>query len=381
MFWSLIFNSCSSPVIKQELPQNEPPPIEEVKQVTNIDEDFEKILKPVWNNYFEEDFTSTRALDIFVATNRKLKNGLFGCTNDQFGVELDTILRFGSCKVNVPKNHRIGQIPLTKDGRQSSHDYFKILNSKEFAEASLISFLKKSRRIPLVFVHGFNVRYEEAVLRAAQIAYDLKYQGPIVLFTWPAGAGDGFFDDKIISRTYESNIKNAKGSISVFKNFLNSLKTNDIKINLVVHSMGHQVILPAIKEFAELATSKNIINELILNAPDFEANEFSKLMDSVKETSRRITLYCSYNDKAMVASETYNKNERLGACAFLENIDTINVSLIDAPIMGLGLGHGYYSSREILSDVFQVLLGIGAEKRLFIRKSEPNSTEKFYLRQ
>ena len=61
-----------------------------------------------------------------------------------------------------------------------------------------MSAIKKMGRTPLVFVHGFNVRYQEAVLRAAQINYDLKYQGPIILFSWPAGAGDGFFDDKFL---------------------------------------------------------------------------------------------------------------------------------------------------------------------------------------
>ena len=81
----------------------------------------------------------------------------------------------------------------------------------------------------------------------------------------------------------------------------------------------------------------------------------------------------------MTASETYNKTERLGACTYSENVDSINVGLIEA--LSSGLGHSYYSSRAIITDVFQVLLGIDAEKRLFIRKSEPNSTEKYFLRQ
>ena len=103
-------------------------------------------------------------------------------------------------------------------------------------------------------------------------------------------------------------------------------------------------------------------------------------MENLRSTSRRITLYCSYNDNAIAVSEVYNNNKRLGACALIDNIDSINVSQLDAPTMGMGLGHGYYSSRPILSDVFQVLLGLDAEKRLFIRKSEPNSTEKYFLR-
>jgi esterase/lipase superfamily enzyme len=143
--------------------------------------------------------------------------------------------------------------------------------------------------------------------------------------------------------------------------------------------MGHQVALPALKDFSAQNPDAKIINELILNAPDFEADEFIKIAAAIKDNTKRITIYCSYNDRAMTVSEIYNKNPRFGACAFSESIDSINVSLVDAP--ALGLGHGYYSSRAILGDVFQVLLGIEAEKRLFIRKSEPNSTEKYFLRQ
>lgn len=385
LFCILIFISgCSSnkaPVVV--IP---PPPTAEVKIVvpeieTNLDNKFQESLKNIWDDYFKEDYTDTRSVDVFVVTNRKIKNKSFGCSNNSFGVEYDASLTYGICRINVPKKHSTGQISLTRDGRQSSHDYFKILNSKSLVLPTLIEFIKKSKRTPLVFVHGFNVRYEDAVLRASQIAYDLKYQGPVILFSWPAGAGDGFFDDKMINRTYEMNLKNAADSIANFKSFLEELKAQDLKINLMVHSMGHQVVLPALSLFAEANAQKSIINELVLNAPDFAANEFTKSIGALKDTSKRITLYCSYNDKAMLASETYNKTERLGACSFVDDVDTINVSQIDAPTMGFGLGHSYYSSRAILGDVFQVLLGIDAEKRLFIRKSEPNSTEKFYLRQ
>lgn len=381
IFFILLLSACSSepvatpkaevitPPVVNNTPVAEAPP-----EITNLDEKFQNDLKPIWENYFKEDYTDTRAVDVFVVTNRKSKTGNFGCTNATYGVDFDKGTSFGACKVNVPKNHSTGELTFTKDGRQSSHDFFKILSARAFSETTVLDYLKKTKRNPLVFVHGFNVRYEEALLRAAQIAYDLKYQGPVILFSWPSGAGDGFFDEQFITRTYESNGQNAKSSILAFKNFLTSLANANLKVNLLVHSMGHQVVLPALRDL-----HKSVINELVLNAPDYEASEFLRLIENIKETSKRITLYCSYNDKAMTASQTLNKNQRMGACTFSEDLDTINVGLIDDP--ALGLGHGYYSSRAILSDVFQVLLGIDAEKRLFIRKSEPNSTEKFYLRQ
>lgn len=344
----------------------------------NKDEEFQNSLKKVWSENFVENFYDTKSLNVFVVTSRKAKYGVFGCTNEQFGIDSDKMLKFGSCRVSVPKNHKVGIIDAAQNAQHSLHDYFKVLETAALQEDDLIGTLKNSGRTPLVFVHGFNVKYQEAVFRAAQIAYDLKYQGPIVLFTWPAGAKEGFFEEAMVNRTYENNLTNAKDSIATFKNFLLDLQKNDLKINLIVHSMGHQVILPALKELGELQPKTPLVRELILNAPDFDVKEFSNFNKQIKLISSRITLYCSNNDKALLASKTFNKGDRLGTCAALENIDTVNVSLVDDPT--IGLGHGYYSSRAILGDVFQVTLGIEADKRLFIRKSEPNSAEKYFLR-
>ena len=59
----------------------------------------------------------------------------------------------------------------------------------------------------------------------------------------------------------------------------------------------------------------------------------------------------------------------------------INVNPVDAPFLGIGgLGHGYYSSRPVLTDLFQVILGIDAPKRLFIRQSSQDNAENYVLR-
>ena len=334
-------------------------------------------LQKIWAQYLGEGFNETKAIEVLVATNRNSQIDGFGCGDESFGVDASKKLKFGVCKINVPKNHNTGEI-TTGDSRQSSNDYFKTLASKSIDEKQLIKNLKDSGHPALVFVHGFNVKYNEAVLRAAGIAYDLKYQGPIVLFTWPSGAKGGFFEEKFMNKTYENNLANARQSIELFKNFLLKLKENGVEVNLVVHSMGHQVVLPALAKINQENPDKIFINHLILNAPDFDVAQFKNLTKNLKQISQSTTLYCSYNDKAMFASRTFNNNERLGACTFSEDFDTVNVSLVDDS--ALSLGHSYYSSRAILTDVFQNLIGIPANQRLFIIKSEPNSTEKYWLR-
>jgi esterase/lipase superfamily enzyme len=355
-----------------------------VEEPINLDLELQDKLQGIWKQYFVEDFNDTRAVNVMVFTNRQMKGKGFGCTDDNFGIGLDTNIKVGVCRVNVPRNHSTGELNFTKDQRQSSRDFFKIIGQKELSIPILMDYLKKSKRSPLIFVHGFNVKYEEAVLRASQIAYDLKYQGPILLFSWPAGAGDSFLDEKLINRTYAANLKSAQASVLAFKVLISSLIENKIIPNIVVHSMGHQVVLPALFELGKdglipLDNKRLPLGEIILTAPDFDADLFVKNIEVIKNLSRRVTLYCSYNDKAMFASETMNSNKRLGGCTYMEGVDSINVSLLDNSTFGLN--HGYYSSRPILADVFQVLLGIDAGRRLFMRKSEPNSTEKFYLRQ
>ncbi len=386
----LIIAGCSShekapeitePVKKiveaKETPQTPEEPV-------NLDLQLQEKLQDVWKQNFVEEFNDSRAVNVMVFTNRQLKGKGFGCTDDIFSTSIDANFRVGVCRVNVPRNHSTGALNFTTDHRQSSHDYFKILGQKELNLTTFVDYLKNAKRSPLIFVHGFNVKHEEAVLRASQIAYDLKYQGPVILFSWPAGAGDSFLDDKLLNRTYGANLKNAQSSIAAFKLFIAKLIESKIVPNIVVHSMGHQVALPALFELGKTGqlqadNQKMPLGEIVLNAPDFDADLFVKNIEMIKNLSRRVTLYCSYNDKAMFASETVNSSKRLGGCTYMEGVDSINVSLLENSTFGLN--HGYYASRPILTDVFQVLLGIEADRRLFMRKSDPNSTEKYYLRQ
>ena len=331
-------------------------------------------LAGIINQSRTEKFSGTLAVDVYYATNRV-------STGDTYGVKAGEALQFGVAKVNVPKRHATGQIDVASDSRADTHKFFRILNQKTFdAESFKKSIQTHSTKEVLVFIHGFNVRFQDAVFRASQIAYDLKFQGPVILFSWPAGADAGFLSGAMVSKTYAANKLNAELSIPVAVEFFKMLGSLGVEIDILVHSMGHQIAIPALNSIAHLEGSNFKLKELVLNAPDFDLHEFLKVSADIKRVADRITLYCSYNDNAMVASETYNGGERLGACEKVDGVDVINVSEVDSPSFGMGLGHGYYSSRAVLTDVAQLMMGIEAENRLFIRKSEPNSTEDYYLR-
>ena len=153
-----------------------------------------------------------------------------------------------------------------------------------------------------------------------------------------------------------------------------------IKLDFVVQEnrLGTANAVDCGLKYLKNSSQEILINELFLNAPDYEAQGFKSIVSNIKKITNHITIYCSTNDKAMIASKIFNKNDRLGACANIDEIDVINVSGIDDSSMGLG--HGYYSSRSIIGDMFLTLIGIDVKQRLFIVKSSKLQSEKYILR-
>ncbi len=333
------------------------------------------------NRRIREPMSDTRQIQVYLATNRKTARKAEACSNRYFTVEFDDVVNFGICPVSVPRRHNIGALDDTEDRSANRNTYFRMGSYEPIPGQK---FFQKVGGLPgkevMLFVHGFNVQFKEAVYRAAQIAYDAKFQGPVVLYTWPAGSRGGFLDSIRVDATYRQNQKNAAKTIPLMADFIDQLSKQGKTVHLMVHSMGHQIALPALESLVQKGRSK-IVGELVLNAPDFPAREFKRITPTLRQAARRITLYCSPGDNALVASENVNGNKRIGQCMRVSGVDVINVNEVDAPTLGIGgLGHGYYSGRAILTDLFQVLLGIKVEKRLFIRIGNPRGGEDYVLR-
>ena len=65
----------------------------------------------------------------------------------------------------------------------------------------------RSQRHSLVFLHGYNVSFEEAAIRAAQIGFDLKISGAVAFFSWPSqGSLLGYAADEATIEASEAAI-------------------------------------------------------------------------------------------------------------------------------------------------------------------------------
>jgi esterase/lipase superfamily enzyme/nucleoid DNA-binding protein len=325
-----------------------------------------------WSRLFT-DFLETpvsSVVRIFYATDREPNPQMpsrFGSRRSSTG------LHFGTCDVSIPRDHRMANIErpsiLRWEFSESPAKHFVI---KEITEKECDEFYSQlSQRVQhsegkeaLVFIHGFRVSFADAVYRTAQIAYDLAFTGAPILYSWPSNG-------KLYE--YIGDINNNDWTTDHLKAFLQELATRSGAkiIHLIAHSMGNRALINALNMIVQSAVAPKLhFSQLILTAPDIDADLFIRIAELIRTTAERITLYASNHDKALAASKKLNGSyPRAGdasqSVVVVQGVDTIDASAVDTNL----IGHFYYAeNRSVLSDIFNLLRdGSPPEKRFGIR--------------
>src|SRR5262249_53820790 len=130
------------------------------------------------------DQRDPQLMSILFATNRVVKIDNFGHIGTESFTSERSLekLTFGSVLVRVPENHQIGIIErpwdltvwgVTVARRERSTDHFVFRGMRTLGEEEFVQLLKTDRRSgALVFVHGYANTFDDAVFRAAQVAWD-----------------------------------------------------------------------------------------------------------------------------------------------------------------------------------------------------------------
>jgi len=290
--------------------------------------------------------------------------------NTRFGGKRGS-LEYGICMVSIPHDHKIGKIERPSIWRlEFSEDPKKhvviqsidLLNKDIFFKNLSDNIKKSTKKSSFLFIHGYNVSFADAAKRTAQISYDLLFDGEAVFYSWPSR---GITADYTVD---EANIEWAQTNI---KNFLNDyLSRSDAdEIYLVAHSMGNRGLTRALVALmTEKPELKNKIKEIILAAPDIDADVFKRDIapQMVSKTQKPITLYVSSDDIALKASRQVHGSLRAGdagsGVVLVKGIETIDASGIDTSF----IGHSYFAeTTSIISDIFDL---IKTGKRAFNRK-------------
>ena len=258
-------------------------------------------------------------------------------------------LKFGVAQVSVPKTHEFGVVerPMffqsEKIGRDVVITKLDALELQKFRDILKLKLTNVKQSDILVFIHGFNVTFAEAIRQTAQISYDLEFLGIPITYSWPS-------DGKMLLRSYARDAESVKYTTTHLTNFLEELirTKGDAKIHLLAHSMGTRALSYALKEISHKYSTPQFKN-IILAAPDINTKVFEEdLYPFILKTTEKITLYASSEDSALSFSKGLHKGKRLGQggeeISVFKDMVTIDATGIDTSL----LGHSYFSEKEIL---------------------------------
>lgn len=281
-------------------------------------------------------------------------------------------LHLGRIDVSVPRDHKMGQLErptIWTFWREDPTRHFVIVKAVEqsYSEfyqdvASVVG--RSERKEAFVFVHGFNVTFESAVYRTAQIAYDLGFDGAPILYSWPSlGTATG----------YPVDANNSEWTIDRLHWFLEdvSAKSGAQLIHVIAHSRGNWPTMNALNAIATEPQSgrRARFSQIVLTAPDVDADSFKVLARRYNLLAERTTLYASANDEALRLSKQYQGYQRAGdvrpQIIVTPGVDSIDVSAVDTSL----LGHSYYGDNtSVISDIARLLrTGSPPERRCGIQ--------------
>ncbi len=280
----------------------------------------------------------------------------------------------------------------------------------KIAESQILKKLAQSvaasgRKEIVVFVHGYNNSFDDAVKSAAQLCSDF---GPrdftCIALTWPAGGSKGAF--------FGYNVDRESGEFSV-SDVIKALRIVSATPGLrewhfIAHSRGTDVLSSALKDLSiesyvsDTPMSKRKAGNIIFAAPDMDLDvAFSRLFAPVSDPDLlhgrksapdvilnpgrlHLTVYASDGDKALGLSEfLYGSQLRLGRLDAHSNPDAMRLAPHFADLAdfisvegGEGLiGHSYFLSnprvREDMTALVRDHKSVDSPERLLTEIRRP----------
>lgn len=308
------------------------------------------------------------SLTIYFATNRKPNKSK--PTNFGKGFNRKSLgdVRFGRATV-INGSLDKSSIQVMPDTQEKGSDVL-------FAE--LRKTMKISGTDSLIFIHGFNVTFKEALESAAKMGEcyarlsENKYKPNIFVFSWPSdGMVTNYSNDR--SDAEASGYAFARGIIKLAA-FLKDTSSEQLcnqKIHLIAHSMGNYVLRYSLQQARKISGGgalARIFDNIILTAADEDSDAFEHdyKFSSLPDLAQRITVYFNSGDLALKISDyTKGNPHRLGHDGPNKPHEIpAKVVLVDASEVVSGVAeHSYHQDNDtVAKDIISVLQGEASEK-------------------
>ncbi|HEY6732529.1 MAG TPA: alpha/beta hydrolase [Roseiarcus sp.] len=283
-----------------------------------------------------------------------------------FGGSRGRGLDFADIVVSIPPPgaRQPGDVTLPSSVPANPERDFTILRADrmDLAQAKA-NFDARIRRAPgrrvLIFVHGFNTRFEEAVYRFAQIVHDARVNVAPVLFTWPSG---GNVTDYVYDRD------SAMYSRDALEVLLQALvkDPNVDSISILAHSMGNYLAIESLRQMSirDRGLSPKI-RDVMLASPDIDVDVFRRQIAEIDAGPRpaQFTLFIARDDRALgLSSFLARDSTRLGSLdpnkePYRSILEQGRVQVVDLTGTASGdfTNHGRFASGEVVGAIGQRL--------------------------
>ena len=268
-------------------------------------------------------------------------------------------LDYGVLEVSVPKNHVPGEIEKpsiwTFDFREDPERHIVLQKLTAMPHDAVFADMRghlgtTGSDEAFVFIHGFNVSFDGAAKRAAQIASDMNFKGLPIVYSWPSRAS-------ILSYIADTAAVNLSGRRLL--GFLEDVvkQSGAKRIHLIAHSMGNRALTDALELYA-LAHRGDppAFDQVLFTAPDLDAGLFKAMAKTIRPVAQRLTLYTSDHDWALAVSRRLHGDmprAGQGGSAVLrsDDFDSVDMSLVGEDM----LAHSYFANNpSALTDILSL---------------------------
>ncbi|MEH6644737.1 alpha/beta hydrolase [Sulfitobacter sp.] len=237
---------------------------------------------------------------VLFATNRAPSNRMFNETRS-----LTT--SYGEAIVAVPPEHEVGVVeyPATSSNPHSEFgvvhagtttdlgDFKKILTREVDKRAS-------GNRSAIVYVHGFNSTFAEALYLNTQLMHDYERSEVPIMFSWPSSGQ---------SLAYLHDHESILSARNPLEKLLETLEGSDLdSFTVVAHSMGSQLVMETLRQHAIRTGGRHWskLNGVVLVSPDIDVQVFAQLSTDMGELPDPFIVIASKNDKLLSLSGVIN---------------------------------------------------------------------------
>lgn len=279
----------------------------------------------------------------------------------------------GVCRIEISRQRNHDKRgPLPKSGRELvSLASTTVLEPDRFWDRVRERMWYAGENETFVFIHGFNNTFEDAAKRTAEIWYDVGFEGPPIMYSWPSRAGTfwrgvlGYFADSETMKWSAEHLKVFLMDLVEETSADKMVADEPARIHLIAHSMGCRALTRALMLVADELErlDRPIFCDVILAAPDIDKDLFRDVI-ALKLLRARLaehyTVYASSSDNVIKTSGKLQVYPRAGnADDGLVAIDHPDFDTVDATAVTSGplaFNHDYFVREpQLIRDLIQVL--------------------------